>query len=604
MLVPGAMAFAVAAGAMFAASAPVRVAEGAIESRLVVPGSAPALEGVRWSDRAVSPAERQALVARRQLRMALVLAGLLTGIALLAAGSFELVRQSARRREFAVHRAVGASRRDLARTARSDAAWVTLTGLTLGWAFGSSAVHAWLAVWPGTVAEGLSVPLTLTVTALLGTAFSTLSYGSWKAVSGTGSASPGVAFRTPPADPYAEISVLQMAGSVALVVVSAVLVAPSLNDGADDAALGGLAVEVRASEPLDTTRLVATIRELDGVSSVILGSAGSFEGLGTSDLALTECGRCLIGTSPVNFKGEAAVHVALAGAVPEGITVSEGRWFGPEDAFDSEPVAVVSALFAQRNFERGDAVGRRVRPGAEIDAWHRVIGIVSGGIPRTGFGSGAQPEPGVFLSAVQHPPSSADLLVAGPIGSVSLERALRVLTSTNEISVRPRSAAERDRAAPAGWFGRLFAAFSGLALLASVAGIVAVTKLSLDLQRSELGVRRAVGARRGRIVARALGQPLRTAVIGSLIGLWASTFFLDVLSDSVGNPTLPVSVYVSIALLHLVAALLGGTPHDAARHPGLTTRALGPLRLTGQVPRFESDHAGSGRQAPLPALAR
>ena len=437
-LVPIALAFRVAAGAIFAVARTIRFDEGGLRSALVPADLADGPEGFEWSSAAVGPPARQRQVLDRQSVLAAVLAAIVSFVALLAALSYELLRNLSRRREVAIHRAVGASWRMLWGDALQEGVLLTGFGLTAGFALGGALTGMAVAGWPGSVSASVGPVATLLSTVVLASAFLAFLLGSWQAgvVSGTGL--PGTTFAAPPPDPYSGIAVLQVAASVALLVSAAVLVGgggtPSGGgagqalhaDDVDGPAARGMVATIRSGTPIDTARLLTDLSGVPGLTSAWVASPGALTGLGTTDMALTECGNCMIGTSPVNMKGEDAVHHALAWLGSDTpIELAAGRTFGPDDGPDDEPVALVSETFAQQHFERGEAIGRRVRPGVGLGGWHRVIGIVREGRPRTAFAAGAQPESEVYVSAVQHPGRSVEVWVGGSVEEVEVVRRIR-----------------------------------------------------------------------------------------------------------------------------------------------------------------------------------
>ena len=567
ILLPVALAFSLAAGAVFAVGRIVQFDDGSLQSALGVEGGAGAIEGIEWSSAVVTPANRQDRVLARQVALSTVLASILALTSLLTALAYELLRGSTRRDELAIHRAVGASFRSLRRSAVSEAAMVTVVGVFVGWALGSSVGELALSRWPGTTLTPTSGAFMLVPTAVLAAAFFTFSYGSWQATT-AGVVTKSVVVRPPPADPYSGIAIMQVAGSVVLLITAAVLLnaggrdreASVSKDGADPDE-GVFVATVRGDTPLDTVRLLAGLQRVPGISSAWVTTGGATVGLGTTDIALTECGRCLIGTSPVQIRGEDAVHHAAAWIGTRApFEIVSGRSFGPEDGPDDELVAVVSEPFAQRNFERGDAVGRRVRPGSGLDGWHRVIGISSSGVTRSGFGSEAQPEGEIYVSAVQHPGRSAEIWVGGTVAEASVLGAIMEASGEADISVRSLQSHLQLSNAPAHWFGGVSGALGLVALLCSLLGIRAVTRLSLSVRRTQVGIHRAVGANRLALARLALGQPLRASLIGTALGMYCSLFFLDALADAAGAPVPTPRVLIGIVLVHVVAALAGALP--------------------------------------------
>lgn len=76
----------------------------------------------------------------------------------------------------------------------------------------------------------------------------------------------------------------------------------------------------------------------------------------------------------------------------------------------------------------------------------------------------------------------------------------------------------------------LLGLFGMLALLLAAVGIYGVTAYSVTHRAHEIGVRIALGARRGRILQLVLGRSLRSLSIGLIIGLAASLALTGALS--------------------------------------------------------------------------
>jgi ABC-type antimicrobial peptide transport system permease subunit len=99
----------------------------------------------------------------------------------------------------------------------------------------------------------------------------------------------------------------------------------------------------------------------------------------------------------------------------------------------------------------------------------------------------------------------------------------------------------------------LLAAFSGLALALATTGLYGVLSYTVAQRRREIGLRAALGATRGELMAMVLREGLTTTVIGLAVGVVTATFAtramasglfgvtpLDTVAFSVG-PLLPSS---------------------------------------------------------------
>jgi ABC-type antimicrobial peptide transport system permease subunit len=114
----------------------------------------------------------------------------------------------------------------------------------------------------------------------------------------------------------------------------------------------------------------------------------------------------------------------------------------------------------------------------------------------------------------------------------------------------------------------LLSVFAGLALFLSALGIYGVLAYDVSQRTREIGMRSAVGASRGQIVALVLRQGLWKAAIGVALGLagawWLSSSMTTLLYNV--KPTDPV-VYVAVSLLLIAVALLASylPAHRASR---------------------------------------
>jgi len=103
----------------------------------------------------------------------------------------------------------------------------------------------------------------------------------------------------------------------------------------------------------------------------------------------------------------------------------------------------------------------------------------------------------------------------------------------------------------------LLAVFAGIALLLALAGIYGVQAYSVSRRTSEIGIRVAMGARPGQVIAQIVGQGMRPAVLGIVLGA-AGAFALSRLMSSLlyGIAPSDLLTYAIVAVLLAAAALL------------------------------------------------
>jgi len=102
----------------------------------------------------------------------------------------------------------------------------------------------------------------------------------------------------------------------------------------------------------------------------------------------------------------------------------------------------------------------------------------------------------------------------------------------------------------------LLAVFSGLALLLATSGIYGVLSYSMSRRISEIGLRVALGASRSRILGMTIGQGIRPALLGIVLGGigagWLSRYFASLLF---GIRPFDIPTYAAVAGLLLATAL-------------------------------------------------
>jgi putative ABC transport system permease protein len=301
-----------------------------------------------------------------------------------------------------------------------------------------------------------------------------------------------------------------------------------------------------------------------GVTAASLTSPGTVAGLGQSDKVTTDCGQCPWGTVYVQFHSVYATQYLVSADTFRtlGLRLEAGRSVRDSDDATAPLVAVVSHSLAAAHFQDQRAVGRRIQVGDAPARWYTVVGVVPDQLPR-GFGGGFQPPAAVYLSVLQHPVSAVDLLVrtdGTPAADDGVERQLRAALgssygATTRVSEARVLAAE---AAPVRWFGRVFALEGWVMLAVAAIGTFVVLRLWVTSLLHELGIRRAVGARRRHLFRFVLARALGIALGGVAIGCWAGSLVWGSLTSVVaGLPAWDAGLAARFGMLLALTALVG-----------------------------------------------
>jgi putative ABC transport system permease protein len=212
-----------------------------------------------------------------------------------------------------------------------------------------------------------------------------------------------------------------------------------------------------------------------------------------------------------------------------GTGVARGDWLN--DGTAREPVAVLGSVAAARLGIDRVFPDQRIWLGGQ---WFNVAGILEPS-PLTpdidnsaliGYPA-AQKHLG-YVSMVRGaaqvgPPSS--IYVRAATGHEAAVQSLLAPTANpdapNEVNVSQPSDVLTARAAAAGAFDSLFLGLGVVALIVGAVGVANIMIISVLERRSEIGLRRALGATRGQIRTQFLAESILLAVVGGVVGVLA-----------------------------------------------------------------------------------
>jgi predicted permease len=242
-----------------------------------------------------------------------------------------------------------------------------------------------------------------------------------------------------------------------------------------------------------------------------------------------------------------------------GIPLVRGRFFSDRDAADTPGVAIIDETMARKYWPNEDPVGKRItfEGGRENPRWREIVGIV-GHVKHQGLDGESRVQyylphaqrsaPSMYLAVrTANDPTS----VAGAVRSVvrELDRDLPVFRVTTMEQLVADSMAQRRFAVS------LLGLFALIALVLAAVGLYGVMAYSVTQRTHELGVRMALGARRGDVLGLVVGQGMRLAGVGLLVGV-AAAFGLTRLMAALlfgVSATDPVTFAAIAALLAAVA---------------------------------------------------
>jgi putative ABC transport system permease protein len=234
---------------------------------------------------------------------------------------------------------------------------------------------------------------------------------------------------------------------------------------------------------------------------------------------------------------------------------------------------MISDRLAKRIFPNADPIGKHVllwKSQGGLDA--EVIGVIGDSRER-GLSKapsltvyimyGTNVIPNEFVVHTRGKPEAILPTVRTLVASLDPNLPVSDVRSLNEVLNRS--------VAPQRFNAILLSVFSGLALLLATVGIYGVLSYSVSRRTSEIGLRVALGARRGDILGMTIRQGLRPAIAGAALGAAAAWWLSRYLT------TLLFGVKPFDALTYVcVAALLLGTAALACYIPGRRAMRIDP----------------------------
>jgi putative ABC transport system permease protein len=236
-----------------------------------------------------------------------------------------------------------------------------------------------------------------------------------------------------------------------------------------------------------------------------------------------------------------------------GIPLLEGREFTEREATQVSRVVIVNKALADRYFP-GAAIGNKIAiEMSDNPVPSEIVGVV-GDVKYTGLDVDARPmvywpHPELaraFMTLVLRTESDP-MTLAGP-----LRREVQALDPNQPVAdLRTMDQLLSSSIARMKFSAMLLVVFAGVALVLAAVGIYGVMAYSVEQRTHEIGIRMALGAGRGDVVAMVVRQGMMLAGVGVAIGLgaaWALTRFLSSLLYQVTATDMTSFLSISIAL--------------------------------------------------------
>ncbi|MBA3259868.1 MAG: ABC transporter permease [Gemmatimonadales bacterium] len=264
------------------------------------------------------------------------------------------------------------------------------------------------------------------------------------------------------------------------------------------------------------------------------------------------------------------------------VPLRRGRRLGEQDRAGAPRAALISESVAKRRLPGLDPIGRRLRIGPEDGEPYTIVGVV-GDVKQVSL---ALNEPdAVYTTGEQwhFPDASMSLVVRGRGDPAALVPAIqRAVWSVDKGQAIVRVATMEDLLAASEAERRfaltVFQAFGLVALVLAAAGIYGVLAGTVAERTREIGVRAALGASRGTILALVVRQGMALAALGVAVGVAGAAGATRAIAAMLyGVSRLDPATYLG------VIGLLAGVAAIACAVPALRAARVDPaIALRGE----------------------
>ncbi len=239
----------------------------------------------------------------------------------------------------------------------------------------------------------------------------------------------------------------------------------------------------------------------------------------------------------------------------------EGRDFSDRDDEGAAKVLIISRGLARDLFPNESAIGKRLKlVNSELsDEWREIVGVV-GDVRYSGLDD--TDVSAIYTPFEQTPFMWSNLMIRTGVPPQTLIQSVRGAIASVNSSLQPANFLTMeqlvsDSVARPRFNTVLLAAFAALALALAAVGIYGVIAYSVSRRAHEIGVRMALGARKGDVIRLILMQGMTPAIIGAALGLagaWAATRLMSGLLFEVS--AIDPATFAVITLTLMAVALL------------------------------------------------
>jgi predicted permease len=240
------------------------------------------------------------------------------------------------------------------------------------------------------------------------------------------------------------------------------------------------------------------------------------------------------------------------------IPVIGGREFTDSDRATTKLVAIANEAMAKHFWPNENAVGKRFHFIGD-PVLREVVGVVHNTVVNN---IGEEPQPLVYIPLAQNYSPAVVMQVRTSGRPEPVISAVRTQVQSLDSNLALTNVQTVGELIGQGlWAPRMAAAmlaiFGGLALILAIIGVYGVLSYSVNQQTREICIRMAMGAQTGRVLGLVVGQGMRLAAVGLILGLLVAFAAMRVMSTLLfGVSAHDPLTFIGVTLVLAVAAVL------------------------------------------------
>lgn len=254
----------------------------------------------------------------------------------------------------------------------------------------------------------------------------------------------------------------------------------------------------------------------------------------------------------------------------EGLSLARGRFLKNTDVKNSTYVAVINSATAENLFERSNVVGEIM----SIDGYHfTIIGVLEEEESTIGNTSDRLEAyiPYTALSKIMGSSRQITSFYVSSADGNSMDMVEQEMTmylyqrlgDTDSFSIVNSSAVMETMSSVTDTMKLMLGGIAGISLLVGGIGIMNIMLVSVTERTREIGIRKAIGARKQTILVQFLIEALLVSVTGCLVGIGLSALTIFIINNVASSLSASMSldiVLISIGFSMIIGVVFGIYP--------------------------------------------